>query len=37
MLGSWAGKYVPSSVMEKVLGVVFALVGFLILALEVLA
>ncbi len=36
-LGSRAGKYVPSSAMEKVLGVVFALVGFLILALEVLA
>lgn len=35
-LGSGVGKYIPSSVMEKVLGVVFALVGFLILALDLL-
>ena len=33
-LGSRLGKYLPARVMEKALGVVFALVGLLVLALE---
>jgi len=33
-LGSRIGKYLPAKVMEKVLGVVFALVGVLVLALR---
>lgn len=36
-LGTRFGKYVPSDVMERALGVVFALVGLLVLGVELLA
>ncbi|SHH01861.1 hypothetical protein SAMN05443636_1629 [Halobaculum gomorrense] len=36
-VGTRVGKYVPSEVMEPVLGVVFAIVGVIVLASDLLA